>query len=281
VTANHMAPSKVDSPLSVGCLVITGASSGLGRDLALGYAAPGVSLGLTGRDAGRLEAVACACRDKGAVTTTAVIDVADAAAMAAFLSEFDKARPIDLLIANAGICGGPPDEQSIDGLALAAGIVSTNLLGVVHAVEAIAPAMIARGRGQIAVIASTSAYRGLPYMPAYAASKAGVRVYGEGLRARLAPLGVAVSVVVPSFFESPMTHGFHGEKPLMVSASAAAARVRRGLDRGQPRIVFPLRIALLVQILDLIPARIGDALLRHGVVRIDKPTVGARPEIEA
>ena len=82
---------------------------------------------------------------------------------------------------------------------MAARLVRTNLLGVVHTVEPLAPRMIARGAGQIAVMASTAAYRGLPYMPAYGASKAGVRIYGEALRALLAPHGVAVSVVTPSF----------------------------------------------------------------------------------
>ena len=271
MTANHVAPDRPLFPTRARRLVITGASSGLGRGLAINYAAPGVSLGLIGRNKPRLDEAAEACRALGAQVETAVIDVADAAAMQAWLTDFDVRGPVELLIANAGMGGGPQDSRSLDGLEQAALLIRTNLLGVVHAVESLAPAMIERGTGQIAVIASTAAYRGLPYMPAYAASKAGVRTYGEALRAQLAPLGVRVSVVVPSFFDSPMTDRFHGPKPMVLNAQAAVERVRRGLDRAQARIVFPRRIGLLMQALDLIPASWGDALLRRDPARVDAP----------
>lgn len=250
-------------------IVITGASSGLGRQLALNYAGSGVFLGLIGRDRARLEQTATDCRAKGAQVVTAIMDVADAVELEPWLRSYDAEGAVDLLIANAGILAGPQDSFGLDGLESATRQVLTNLVGVINAVETLAPAMIARRAGQIAVIASTSAYRGLPFMPAYAASKAGVRIYGESLRARLAPLGVAVSVVVPSFFETPMTDRFQGAKPLMLSTAAAAARVQRGLDRRQGRIVFPRRIGLLMQILDLIPASLGDAILRGSLVHID------------
>src|SRR5262249_60577247 len=83
-------------------ILITGASSGIGEALATAYAGPGVSLALTGRDAGRLEAVAAACRQRGAAVQPAVIDVADREAMARWIEEIDRATPIDLVIANAG-----------------------------------------------------------------------------------------------------------------------------------------------------------------------------------
>jgi short-subunit dehydrogenase len=253
-------------------LVITGASSGLGLDLAIKFAAPGVSIGMTGRNSQRLEAAAQACRERGASVTTAAIDAGDAQAMGAWLTAFDQEEPVDLLVANAGILGGPADERSLDGLELATRIIRTNLLGVVNAVETLAPAMIARGAGQIAIISSTSALRGLPYMPAYGASKAGARLYGEGLRAQLAPLGVKVSVVVPGFFKSAMTDQVHGSKPMMISAQAAAERIWRGLLSAQPRIVLPRRAGLLMRLLDLMPAAWGDALLRQDRPSIDPPS---------
>ena len=84
-------------------ILITGASSGIGAALALAYAGPGVSLALGGRDAGRLEAVAAACRQRGAAVHAGIIDVADREAMARWIEEIDRAAPIDLVIANAGI----------------------------------------------------------------------------------------------------------------------------------------------------------------------------------
>ena len=76
-------------------VVITGASSGIGRSLALEYAAPEVVIGLLGRDAGRLEEVAFACRARGAEAVTGVVDVRDRAALAAWLGVFDRRHPVD------------------------------------------------------------------------------------------------------------------------------------------------------------------------------------------
>ena len=108
-----------------------------------------------------------------------------------------------------------------------------------NTVEPLLPRLLARGAGQIAVVSSVAGYRGLPYSPGYSASKAGVRAYGEALRALLRPRGVRVSVVVPGFFNSPMTDRFHGDKPFMVSLERASAIVRRGLDRGQRADCLP------------------------------------------
>ena len=83
-------------------IVITGASSGIGEALALGYAAPGVRLGLRGRDAGRVEAVAVACRAKGADVDAVTICVTDRAGMEQWLLKLDDRQPVDLVIANAG-----------------------------------------------------------------------------------------------------------------------------------------------------------------------------------
>lgn len=260
--------SAMDAPSAERRFAITGASSGLGRQLALDYAAPGVVLALSGRSVERLEAVAADCRAKGAAAQVAVLDAGDAEATRAWIAALEAAGPIDVLIANAGVMTGPPDDRSLDGLEAANALIRTNLLGVVNAVEAVAPFMVARGRGQIAVIASTASFRGLPYMPAYAASKAGVRLYGESVRGRLAPHGVAMTVASPGFFASPMTDRFHGDKPLQVSTKVAAQRIRRALDKRAPRIIFPRRIALLLRILDMLPAKLGDAVLGGLAVRI-------------
>jgi short-subunit dehydrogenase len=243
-------------------IVITGATSGLGRALAVGYAAPGIRLGLVGRNAARLEQVARACADRGAAVVAGRLDVRDADDLSAWLVAFDDAGPVDLVIAAAGISAGPPPDSATEPDGLAIRQIGTNLLGCMNTVEPLLPRMLARKAGQIAVVSSVAGYRGLPYSPGYSASKAGVRAYGEALRALLRPRGIQVSVVVPGFFDSPMTDRFHGDKPFMVSLERASAIVRRGLDRGQPRIVFPRLLALGLQAADLIPAWLGDRILR-------------------
>jgi len=244
-------------------IVISGASSGLGAALARRYALPGAALGLIGRDHDRLAAVAAACRDQGATVETGQFDVADAEPLGAWLRAFDVSHPVDLLIANAGTSAGPAPGQISEGLALATRQVRTNLLGAINLVETLAPALAARGRGRIALVASVAALRGLPYSPAYSASKAGVRAYGEAMRALLAPRGVGVSVVVPGFFASPMTDRYKGDHPFVVSLDRAAAIVGGGIDHGRARIVFPWLLAWALRGADLIPAPLGDAILRR------------------
>src|SRR4051812_49165853 len=115
-------------------IVITGASSGIGEALALDYAAPGIALALSGRDAARLQAVADACRAKGATVDAAQIDVVDREALAAWLTRFDEVHPVDLLIANAGI-SIDKDNSSIDDFSIIRKTMAVNVDGVFNTVE--------------------------------------------------------------------------------------------------------------------------------------------------
>jgi len=252
-------------------IVITGASSGLGAALAVAYAAPGVTLGLVARNEARLAATRDACRANGATVEVGVFDVADAAPLGDWLRGFDAQTPIDLVIANAGVSAGPPPGAAAEGLALATRQVQTNLLGTMNTIEPLLPVLAARRRGHLAVVASLAGYRGLAYSPAYSASKAGVRAYGEALRALLAPRGVAVSVVCPGFFSSPMTDRFIGAHPFRLSLDQATRIVKRGLDRGKRRIVFPWPLALGLRCADLMPAALGDLIIRNVHFHIEPP----------
>ena len=248
--------------------IITGASSGLGAALAEAYAAPQTVLGLLGRDRQRLREIADACEARGAGVRTAVIGVADAPAMAAWLTEFDRDHPVELLIANAGTSAGPEPDSPSEGIETATRQVRVNLLGAINTVEPLLPALCRRGRGRVAVVASIAAYRGLPNSPGYCASKAGLRAYAEALRPRLAPRGVGVTIVCPGFFDSPMTDRFEGPTPFLVSADDAARVVKRGIDRGRRRVAFPWPLVVGLQFCDIAPAFIGDAILRRYRFRI-------------
>ncbi len=243
------------------CVVITGASSGLGAALARAYSAPGVMLGLAGRNPTRLAQVAEACRQKGARAETALLDVADADGVSEWLRRIDAIAPVNLLIANAGISAGTRPDGSLEGIDAARAVVLTNLLGTIHSVEPLLPLMIGRCAGQIAVVASLAAYRGLPDSPAYCASKAGVLAYGESLRGKVEPHGVRVSVIVPGFFASPMSDRYAGQKLFLLSEEQAVRRVMRGLRRKARRIVFPRRLALLLRTVNVLPAWLGDRII--------------------
>ena len=199
------------SPFRV--VIITGASSGLGASLAKAYAGSQVALGLLGRNCQRLSATARACEVKGATVSVAAVDVADAAAMATFLRQFDREYPVDLLIANAGTSAGPDPDFPSEGVDAATRQVRVNLLGAINTIEPLLPEFCLRGHGRIAVVASIAAYRGLPYSPGYCASKAGLRAYAEALRPRLEPRGIGVTIVCPGFFDSPDDRSFRRANP--------------------------------------------------------------------
>ena len=218
-------------------IVITGGSSGIGAALAMGYAAPGRQLFLTGRNADRLADVGARVRAQGADCDTAVLDVTDQDAMRAWLTEIDTTAPIDLVIANAGISGGTAGGLEDD--AQTRRILAVDLDGVLNTIQPVIPRMVGRGGGQIALISSLAAFRGYTGAPAYCAAKAAVRVYGESLRGALRADGIGVTVVCPGFVRSRMTDANTFRMPLLMDTDRAARIIRRGLARNKARIAFP------------------------------------------
>jgi short-subunit dehydrogenase len=237
-------------------ILITGASSGIGAALARAYARPGVTLFLGGRHGGRLRGVAASCRDKGADVETAEVDVTDRAAMAAWIAEADDKRPLELVVANAGISAGAGRGDA--GEAQTRAIFAVNFDGVVNTVLPAVAAMRPRRFGQIAIVSSVAGFRGMAPAPAYAASKAAVRVWGEGLRGELRQDGIVVSVVCPGFVETPMTDVNPFPMPFLMDADRAAAIIVKGLARKRGRIAFPLPTFFVAWMLSVLPDRLAD-----------------------
>jgi NADP-dependent 3-hydroxy acid dehydrogenase YdfG len=242
-------------------ILITGGSSGLGAAIAQELAGPGVRLALTGQNRERLAEVAALCAADGAEVETAVLDVADRQAMAAFVAATDAAAPLDLVVANAGISAGTGDGA--ESPEQARRIFAVNVDGVVNTVAPILDAMAARGSGQIAIISSLAGFRGLPGAPAYCASKAAVRVWGEALRADWSRRGVRVNVVCPGFVTTRMTARNDFRMPLLMSAARAATIVCNGLARDVGRIAFPRRMYAASWLLAALPGALLDPLLRR------------------
>jgi len=241
-------------------ILITGASSGLGAALAVAYAAAGVSLVLGARRIEQLDSVADACRKRGARVETARVDVTDRERTAAWVRAADASAPLDLVIANAGISGGTgggeePEEQTRD-------IFAVNLAGVLNTVQPVLPAMRARGGGQVAIMASIAGFRGFPGAPAYCASKAAVKVWGEGLRGWLAEEGVRVSVICPGYVRTPMTAVNRFPMPFLMDSDRAARIIRRGLARNKGRIAFPWQMAFAGWLAGALPDAVVDRLTR-------------------
>jgi len=241
-------------------IVITGASSGIGEALAIDYARPGVALALTGRDAARLEAVAAACRAKGATVAADTVDVVVRETFAAWLTAFDDAHPVDLVIANAGI-SIDKDNSSLDDFSVIRKTLDVNVGGVLNTVEPLLPRLIARKQGQIAIVSSLASFIGLPYSASYNASKAAVRVWGESIRYVLKKNGIGVSVVCPGFVVSRITANAPFPMPFLMTAARASAIIRRGLARNHERIAFPLGTKAAVWFGQVLPGRWTARLL--------------------
>jgi len=242
-------------------ILITGASRGLGAALALSYAAPGVTLYLSGRNESRLNEVAGQATQKGAEAKIKIIDVTDKVAMADWIAGADAAQPLDLVIANAAISAGT--GGGAESVAQNAAIFATNVQGVFNTVHPIEGRMRARGCGQIAIMASLAGFRGIPGAPSYAASKAAVRVYGEALRGELASQGVQVNVICPGFVKTPMTEVNKFPMPFVMQAERAAQIIKRGLAANKARIAFPKPMVTLVWLIAALPPGWTDMLLAH------------------
>jgi short-subunit dehydrogenase len=241
-------------------ILITGASSGIGAGLALAYAAPDTTLYLSGRSAARLATVAGDCRARGASVEEEILDVTDSAAMTGWVDRCDDTTPLDLVIANAGVSGG--SDGVPEGAEGTRKIFAINLDGVINTVLPALDRMGGRNRGQIAIVSSVAGFRGLPSAPAYCASKAAVRSWGEGLRVRYAQQGLEISVICPGFVESRMTANNPFPMPFLMDADRAAAIIRRRLARNRGRIGFPFPTYAMGWMLGVLPSGLVDRLTR-------------------
>lgn len=248
------------------CVLITGATGGIGGALALEYASAGAkTLILQGRNAARLQELAEQCSALGARVLTQALDVRDHDTLMAWLETVCDAEAPSLVIANAGVNINTGPEGQGEAWQDVHRLLDVNVKAVFATVHGALPAMRRRGHGQIALISSLAAWRGLPETPSYSASKAAVKVYGEAMRDALAGEGIKFNVVMPGYVESQMCFDMPGPKPFLWKANKAARVIRRGLEGNHARISFPFPLNLGTFLLSVIhPAVSGWILKRMG-----------------
>jgi short-subunit dehydrogenase len=254
-----MAASRWEDPRTV---LITGATGGIGGSLAVAYARAGRTLFLHGRNTERLAAIRSRCEAAGARVVPLTFDLRDGEAVVQLLGALSQSEPIDLAIVNAGVTRMVQRDEPFESLATAREILAVNLDGALATLAGVLPEMQRRASGQIALVSSLAALRGLPRTPAYCASKAALKAYGEALRLWLAPRGIAVSVVLPGFVETEMTARVKGPKPWLMPPERAARLIRRGLERNRARIAFPRALTWGLLCLSILPQGLAERLVR-------------------
>jgi len=238
-------------------VVITGASSGIGRALALEYAKRRATLGLIARHGDKLAELAAQLT---VPNSSYALDVRDAQGLERAAEDFlAKYGGADVVIANAGISAGTSTEQREDRQVFQE-ILDTNVLGMVNTFQPFLSPMRRANAGVLVGIASVAGFRGLPGAGAYSASKAAAITYLESLRVDLHASNIAVVTICPGYIATPMTAKNPYPMPFMLPAQEAARRMLRAIDARKRFVVIPWQMGIVGRALKLLPRAFYDRL---------------------
>lgn len=234
-------------------VLITGASSGIGKELVKHYAASGCHVFACGRSAEKLNALL----QFGEVTPLQ-FDVTDYPMTKQIIAELPA---IDLAILNAGDCEYIKDATQFDA-ELFERIININLVAVAYQIQALMPKLIAsEQRAQLVLMGSAASITALPQAEAYGASKAAVAYLADTLYLDLKNSGVDVSRISPGFVKTPLTDRNHFSMPFIMNTEQAVSRIAKGIEQRRPHIRFPKRLFWVLRMLALLPIQ-----LRHKVL---------------
>ena len=241
-----------------GSVIITGASDGIGREMALLFAKRGFRLGLIARRGELLQVLAVECRALGApLVETAAVDVTDSPAFRAGLNKLESALgPTDYFIANAGVTGRSSNSQ--DNWEDVKKTMMVNSLAAMDGLEWMKVRMVKRGSGTLVGVSSVAGTRGLPTSGAYSASKAALTSYLETLRVDLRGTGVHVLTVAPGFIHTAMTAKNKGAMPFVIDVKPAAEIFVRGILAKKIFIVAPWQFRYIILLLTIVPRGLYD-----------------------
>jgi short-subunit dehydrogenase len=246
--------------------MITGASSGIGRGVALELARRGATLALVARREDKLQEISREIEALGGKALALPADVQEFESMQAAANHLrEQLGPIDVLLANAGV-GVTRDGAQLDAAEVAE-VIGVNVIGVANSVAAVVHEMVARGRGHLVVISSLAAYRGLPKSAAYCASKAAVSAFFESLRLDLQPRGIDVTIIHPGFIKTPLTAGRSAEMPFLMELDAAVLKIVQAMEKRKRSYAFPWQLASLVRLGLLMPSAMYDRISRRNSFR--------------
>lgn len=241
---------------------VTGASSGIGRALALRLAADGWTVAASARSVDELQDLAREAEGLSGAVEPYPVDTTDRAAVATVAAKIaSDYGPIALAVLNAGT-HAPFRAKDIDA-DIFRKLMDVNVMGTVHCLEPLIPDMMARGGGHIAVVASVAGYCGLPTAAAYGCTKAGLINMCEALIPELSQAGVKLQIVNPGFVKTPLTDKNDFPMPFLMPVDKAAEAFYRGLRSERTTIVFPWRLAFLLRLIRLLPDPLFYAVTKN------------------
>jgi short-subunit dehydrogenase len=237
---------------------VTGASSGLGRGLALHYAKEGATVYAVARRAPELKRL----RDEapeGRVVPV-VVDVADSERLVRSIADAEAASGgvVDLVIANAGT-GVPTSAKKMDWRSVKT-ILEVNTTAACVTLAAALPAMVARNAGHLVAMSSLAAFRGMPGNAAYCASKAALHVFMESIRVDLRGTRVAATTIYPGFVKTELTAKNKFPMPFLMELDDAVRVMARGIGKRKATVAYPLPMAAAVRGLRAVPRAVYEPL---------------------
>lgn len=240
--------------------IITGASSGIGKDLALLWASWGCRVGLVARRKELLEEVAQQCRDCGVDAEVFQGDVTDREAMEGVRdAALERWGFVDVVVANAGV-GGLNPAPCFD-LDIHRRTMEINCIGLANTLAPFIASMVDRREGILVGVSSLSGFRGLPKAASYSSSKAMQGTFMESLRVDLRPHGVHAFCIHPGFIETPMTDHDDFDMPFMVPVRKSSLLISWSIAKKKRVYLYPWPMKLLTWINMMLPRWLYDRLL--------------------
>ena len=244
--------------------LITGAASGIGRQLALDLGRDGYAIGALDLNEDGLRALADELSRLNVRQATAFADVTDMDALVAAVASLEaQLGPTELLIASAGI--GLETSGLNYRAADIAKVINVNLIGVSNSIAAVLPGMLERRRGHVVALSSVASFRGLPRMLAYCASKAGLNALMDGLRVELHGQGVHTTIVCPGWVRTPMTAQIQGRLDQLLEVEVASRHIRDAIRRKQVFCAFPAPLVRRLRFVTWLPRSWQDWMIRRMV----------------